>query len=77
VKTQPQRISDAACKAIHDKFYGVLSDDVCLSLSLAEVTRWLECQDDANNPERLVKIAIEAADLIREKYRQYAAIRCR
>jgi hypothetical protein len=77
VKPQPQRIADAACKTIHDKFYGILSDEVCLSLSLAEVTRWLEGQDDTNKPERLVKIAIEAADLIREKYRQYAAIGCR
>lgn len=69
MKTQPQRISDAACKTIHDKFYGILSDDICLSLSLAEVTRWLEVQDEANKPERLVKVAIEAAELIRLQYR--------
>ena len=72
-KTTEQRIADAAWTHVQNR-YKVLADDVCLELALAQVTRYVEDQDESISPEKIVATARKACDLIRDKFRAYAAL---
>lgn len=73
-KSSQQRVAEAAIKYAASRSNGVLSIDTCWCISLGQVTRWIEDQDDSISPERIVFVAREACKLIRNHYQILASL---